>query len=98
MFCSFELSSEDLLCGCFVKVGVVTHLQLHVYGGEALLNLLADPSANYKNKALIPHVDCSMSHSRSSRFSQTVNSVNELKSYGSVNSGSLANCLECRLL
>lgn len=31
-------------------------LQLHVCGGEALLKLLADPSANYKNKALIPHV------------------------------------------
>lgn len=79
-------------------LGVVVMLQLHVVGGEASLKLLADPSANYKNKALIPHVDCSMSHSRSSHFSQSVNSVNELKSYGSVNSGSLADCLESRLL
>ena len=34
-------------------LGVVVMLQLHVVGGEASLKLLADPSANYKNKALI---------------------------------------------
>jgi len=47
MFCSFELSSEDLLCGCFVEVGVVTHLQLHVFGGETLLKLLGKTPLTY---------------------------------------------------
>ena len=68
-----------------------------MFGGEALLKLLADPSANYKNKALIPHVDCSMSHSAPAGSPETVNSVNELKNYGSVKSLNLRIAFEAVL-
>ena len=68
-FGSKELSLNDW-CAC--------HVQLHVWWG-ILAQAAGRPLRHYKNKALIPHVDCSMRQSRSSRFAQSVNSVNELK-------------------
>ena len=85
LFCFDEHSENGRIYG---------HVQLHVWWGS-LIQAAGRPLRHYKNKALIPHVDCSMRQSRSSRFSQSVNSFNELKNSASVNCRHSASCLVC---
>ena len=61
-FCSKEQGLYGRCCG---------HVQLHVVVGKRCSSCRQTPPPLLKQR-LFPHVDCWMSHSRSSRFSQTV--------------------------
>jgi len=77
IICLFDFRSARKNKAC--TVGAVVMFNSMLWWGNVAQAARKDPSDLWLKQRLFSPLDCSMRQSRSSRFSQSVNSVNELK-------------------